>query len=200
VTASDSRLESPSIYDVANLGARLHALRIQKGLTLDELAETSGVPASTISKIERNKLKPSFTNAIDLATALEENFGFLVRRYRNDSRRRSVVKKEARSVLRYPEMGVTLSDISGPFLPGTLEARHAVLRPGAMSGQGFMQHPGEEICHVLKGAIEFFVASKRFKLSEGDTIHLDCTVPHRWHNIGRTEAHVLHIFSEGISF
>ena len=189
-----------SVYDVDNLGTRLHDLRIQKSLTLDELAKKSGVPISTISKIERNKIKPSFTNAIDLAMALEKNLGFLVRKHREGTKLRSIVRKGGGPIMRFREIGVSITDITGSFLPGILEARLATVNAGVHSGTQFMHHPGEEICHVIAGTLEFYVATNHFILEKGDTIHFDCIIPHRWQNSGKSSVTMLSIFSKGLSF
>jgi transcriptional regulator with XRE-family HTH domain len=50
-------------HEVAQLGIRLRAIRTARKLTLTQLAELSGVPASTISKIENGQLLPSLVNA-----------------------------------------------------------------------------------------------------------------------------------------
>ena len=50
--------ETPrSRYESERVGARLRELRLGRQLTISKLAELSGVPGSTISKIE-NGLRP----------------------------------------------------------------------------------------------------------------------------------------------
>ena len=50
---------------------RLKIIREQRGITLRELAETSGVSFSTISKIERGIVKnPAYHAVLNLAAAL----------------------------------------------------------------------------------------------------------------------------------
>ena len=102
---------------------RLRALRLGRKLTISRLAELSKVPASTISKIENGQLRPSLVHAINLASALQENLGFLVARFRERPQPRVVLRRAERDTIEYPEMGLTLQDLSGHFLPGVLEAR-----------------------------------------------------------------------------
>lgn len=61
-----------SLIDLRELGRRVKALREAKGWTQDQLAECSGVPQGTISRIERGRLKrqPSLENIVRLAKAL----------------------------------------------------------------------------------------------------------------------------------
>ena len=189
-------------YDVDHLGARLRELRLGKGLSVHALAKLSRAPASTISKIENGQLKPSLVHAINLAQALGENLGFLVEQYRGQPENTSIVRAGERNSIAYPEMGLTLDDLSGNFVPGALEARLGRLAPGAHSGAEPMHHPGDELCHVISGRIRYVIEGQEWTLSEGDSIHFKCDLPHRWENAapegGVTE--VLWVFSDGLSF
>ena len=121
--AKRSKKASRSRYITEDIGERLKALRLERGLTLTQLAELSGVPVSTISKIENRQLRPSLVNAINLAMALKENLGFLVDRYRSRPEPITVVRAGSRDTIEYDEMGLTLQDLSGNFVPGVLESR-----------------------------------------------------------------------------
>jgi transcriptional regulator with XRE-family HTH domain len=186
--------------DAKSIGDQLRRLRLDRGLSVNSLAKRAGVPASTISKIENGLLKPSLVHAINLASALEENLGFLVDRYRSAPRRTSIVYAEARERLEFPDMGLTLQDLSGHFNPGVLEARYGILKAGAHSGCAPMTHPGDEICCVVKGAITFEVGDERWTLAAGDTIQFKSDVPHRWENAARGRTEVIWVFSDGLQF
>lgn len=186
--------------DAKSIGDRLRKLRLGRSLTINTLAKRAGVPASTISKIENGLLKPSLVHAINLATALEENLGFLVDRYRSEPQRTSIVYAGQRERLEFPDMGLTLHDLSGHFNPGVLEARYGILKTGAHSGRAPMTHPGDEICCVVKGAIAFQVGGEQWTLAEGDTIHFKSDLPHRWENAARGRTEVIWVFSDGLSF
>jgi uncharacterized cupin superfamily protein len=111
-----------------------------------------------------------------------------------------VTRAGARPCLALDGMGLVLEDLHGGFDPGTLEARVGRLQPGARSGDEPMQHAGEEVCHVLAGAIDYVVAGMPCRLGPGDTLHFRSTLPHSWQNAapGRTE--VVWVFSDGLSF
>lgn len=185
---------------LSGLGDRLRDLRQAKGWSLGELSAASGVPPSTISKIENLLMNPSLVHAINLATALGENLGFLVVRDGQRSSDFSVVRSGQRARLDLPEMSLTLQDLHGDFEPGVLEARMGLIAPGARSGEDPMTHPGEEVCHVLEGAIRYDVDGEIHELAPGDTIHFRCDVPHHWQNIADGPTRVLWVFSDGLSF
>lgn len=185
---------------LTGLGDRLRELRQAKGWSLGELSAASGVPPSTISKIENLLMSPSLVHAINLAGALGENLGFLVDRDAQRSSDFAVVRRGQGARLDLPEISLALEDLHGDFEPGVLEARVGVIGPGARSGEEPMTHPGEEICHVLEGAVRYDIGGDLYDLAPGDTIHFRCDVPHLWENtaVGRTR--VLWVFSDGLSF
>jgi transcriptional regulator with XRE-family HTH domain len=182
------------------IGERLRALRVGRGFSISQLAELSGVPGSTISKIENSQLRPSLVNAIKLAHALNENLGFLVGRYRNPPSPLVTVRALSRDTIDYKEMGLSLQDLNGRFFPGLLEARVGILSRGASSGSEPMAHPGEEFCHVIAGEIRYRIAAEEITLKTRQYIQFKSDIKHSWQNILNGETRVLWVFSDGLSF
>lgn len=50
-----------------SMGPRIRELRMECGLTLDELARRAGISASHLSRLERGQTAPSFKVAADIA-------------------------------------------------------------------------------------------------------------------------------------
>jgi transcriptional regulator with XRE-family HTH domain len=180
------------------LGETLRALRQTRGWNLTELATASGVPVSTLSKIENGQMNPSLVHAINLATALDANLGFLVDR--GSAEPFSVVRAGRAARLDLPEMGLVLHDLQGDFARGVLEARLGEIAAGGRSGDEPMTHPGEEICHVISGVIHYEIGGEEYALGPGDAIHFKCSVPHLWKNASPGTTRVVWIFSDGLSF
>jgi transcriptional regulator with XRE-family HTH domain len=183
-----------------SLGQRLRSLRLTRAFSIAKLAAISGVPPSTISKIENGLLNPSLVHAINLASGLEANLGFLVDGARTTRARHAIVRRTQRSKRNFSEMGMKLEDLNIGFVPGLLEARIGTIRPGGTSGSARMTHPGEELVHVLAGVATFDIDGVMFPLAQGDTLHFKCDVPHRWANPAREPAVLLFVFSDGLSF
>ena len=61
-----------------NLGALISKTRKEKNLSKEELAQKLGVNSSTISKWEKNIVKPSFSNLILLTKVLDLSFDELI--------------------------------------------------------------------------------------------------------------------------
>lgn len=49
------------------IGPRIRELRLERGMTLDELAKSAGISASHLSRLERGQAEPSFTVAAAIA-------------------------------------------------------------------------------------------------------------------------------------
>jgi transcriptional regulator with XRE-family HTH domain len=187
-------------YQTELVGARVRELRLQRKLTISRLAELSSVPSSTISKIENGQLRPSLVHSINLASALQANLGFLVEGFRDQPHSVCVVRANERNTIHYPDMGLTLQDLSGNFYSGVLEARLGILKPDAHSGLGGMRHPSEEICYVLAGAMRYQIGDQVYDLAVGDYIHIKSMVEHSWENAHGRETRVLWVFSDNLSF
>ena len=80
------------------------------------------------------------------------------------------------------KMGLALENISGPYGRFFIAAAAARMEPHANSGPKPMDHPGEELVHVLDGSMEFEVDGETYALSVGDSLHFRTDRPHRWSN------------------
>ena len=182
------------------LGQRLRLLRNNLGLSIAALSRLSNVPGSTISKIENGLLNPSLVHAINLASALDANLGFLAEASRVRHSRYAVVRKGQRGRREYGEMSMVLEDLNSGFVPGLLESRIGTISPGGHSGAERMTHAGEELAHVLSGEITYNLDGDEYRLGKGDTLHFKSETPHRWVNQGCRDAVLLWVFSDGLSF
>jgi quercetin dioxygenase-like cupin family protein len=79
--------------------------------------------------------------------------------------------------------GLELESISGPYGQFLLAGAVATLERGADSGPQPMEHPGEELVHVLDGGIEICVDDGLYRLGVGDSLHFRTDRPHRWRNL-----------------
>src|SRR5215216_1243970 len=85
------------------LGGRVREFRRGRDLTLEDLAEQSGVSRAMISKLERGEKNPTLVVAAKLAEGLGISLAQLVGI--EEKREVVVVPKERRMVMRDPETG-----------------------------------------------------------------------------------------------
>ena len=57
------------------VGQRIKALRIAKGLSIEDVAKKSGIPETAIASIERHLISPPLGNLVSLAKVFEVSVG-----------------------------------------------------------------------------------------------------------------------------
>ena len=178
------------------LGVRVRDLRKDRGLTLEELAEASGVSRAMISKLERGEKNPTLV----IAARLAEGLGVSLSRLAGVEERREVVvvPKERRPVLRDPETGFERQSLSPTFAGRGVELLRNVVPPGSTSG-GFPPHRKgvEEHLVVERGELEATLGGETYLLREGDALFFEADVPHRFDNVGRGECSYYLVISSG---
>jgi transcriptional regulator with XRE-family HTH domain len=173
---------------VGSIGLKVFSLRKRMGLSLQQLGERSDVSAAAIHKIEQGGMVPTITTLLKIAGALGRPVSYFVE---EDTGRDDVAvltpPDEDRPVYT-SHKGITLNSISGPYGRFLLAGARATVAPGASSGRKPMQHPGEELVHVIEGLLEFTVTGQLYQVGVGSTLHFRGDQPHTWRNPGATEA------------
>jgi transcriptional regulator with XRE-family HTH domain len=166
------------------LGERVRALRREQGLTLDLLAERSGVSRAMISKLERGERNPTLVVAAKIAEGLGVNLSRLV----EERREVVVVPKERRMIVGDQETGFERQLLSPSFGGGRIEFIRDVVPEGSTSGE-FAPHRGgaEEYVVVEKGRLRAVLEGEEYLLEEGDALYFEADVAHRFDNAGERE-------------
>lgn len=175
---------------IASIGRKVHQLRQQKTLSLQQLAERSGVSAAAIHKIERNGMVPTITTMMKLAAALNRSVAYFVEEEEGD-RPAVATKARERKQVYTSKSGLELKSISGPYGRFFMAGAAATVEPDANSGPHPMEHPGEELVYVLAGSMLFEVGGEEYVLRRGDTLHFRTDRPHRWRNPSATPARLI---------
>jgi transcriptional regulator with XRE-family HTH domain len=176
---------------VTSIGPKLRELRMQRGMSLQQLAERADVSTAAIHKIERAGMVPTITTLLKIAAALNRPVSYFVEEELTESRPVTYVPANARRRVFTAHQGIDLAGISGPYGRFFLAGALATLDPGANSGTRAMEHPGEELLYVLEGVIAFDVDGDRYTLSAGDALHFRTDRPHFWSNPGKKPAHAV---------
>lgn len=167
---------------VSSIGPKMRELRIQRGMSLQQLAAQSDVSAAAIHKIERGGMVPTITTLLKIAAAFNRPVSYFVEEAPGENRPVAHIRSDDRSPIFTAHRGIDLAGISGPYGRFFLAGAVATVHPGANSGDKPMEHPGEELILVLDGSFEVDVDGQHFALAEGDSLHFRTDRPHRWHN------------------
>lgn len=170
----------------SNLIHNLKLLRVQCGMTLETLAEGTGLTRSYLSKVERGLSNPSIGAAMALARAL----GVKVEQLFGQNTDADLIRITRASKGKVGDPGSYLSLLVG----GTGKAMRAfVVRPGQkpLRNTIMSHHTGEEVLFVLSGTIEILLGARREILSVGDCVHFDSTIPHKLKSLSKEPASAL---------
>jgi transcriptional regulator with XRE-family HTH domain len=168
------------------VGERLRELRIERGLTLEQVAEAAGLSKSYISQLENDKSNPSLNSLQAIMRVYELPLAVLFEHPETHSVL-SVVRASQRKTYALPDSAVRREFLT-PDTRRKLEAVLTIAEAGEDSGQTPFSHEGEEFGLVLSGRLKFCVGSESCILEEGDSVYFDCSLPHRWESIGDTPA------------
>lgn len=185
----------------SELGPRLRAIRLSRGLSLRALARRLDLSPSSISQIETGKMQPS----VRTLYAFVSEFGVTVDEVLFDQAQpasdgASASVAEPSAALAGPGLSVqraagrpAITLNSGVtwerlmfWADEDVEFIEATYEPGGASGPDdeFMRHNGHEFGYVLSGTLRVVVGFDEFVLGPGDSITFPSSTPHRLSNEG----------------
>jgi len=185
----------------ARPGAALKALRIKHGWTLAEVSQRTGLPTSTLSKIENDKMSLSFDKLARLSSGLQIDIAALFRGANGGdpqsavSGRRSIVRAgegKAIETKNYSHLYPAWDLLNKKIIPIVAELR-------ARSVEEFgelISHPGEEYTFVLEGEVDFHTSLYApVRLKTGDSIYFDSGMAHAYVAASEGRVRVLSVCS-----
>jgi transcriptional regulator with XRE-family HTH domain len=176
---------------VAAVGETVRSIRRERTLTLDRLAEISGLSVGVVSQLERGIGNPSFATLVQLAHGLDVPVGRLLLHI--DDNESPVVRKAERR--RVDQHGLAPDratyELLTPDLSGALQATWVTSQPGHDTSKTPFTHNGEEFGIVISGSLDVVVDGVRHRLEAGDSIRYSSTIPHWYVNPGDQPANCI---------
>ena len=165
---------------VMSIGRRLRSARQERGLTLRQVAKSSGLTAAFLSQLERGDTSASVSSLVNIAAAL----GIEVT---------SLFEKPSSTLVRRGERVPSMLGGEGVVdyvLTPEAEKRAQVIEthldPGGYADKELYTRGGDLlVCVVQSGTLEMRIEDERILLHAGDAITLDPKVPHTWSNPSR---------------
>jgi transcriptional regulator with XRE-family HTH domain len=165
----------------SSLGDRIRMARLNRRLTLGQVAEKVGVSVSALSQLERDQFNPTIATLKAIATTLDTTIGSLVAE--SSPLDRAVVRAAERKRLS-PRRGITYQLLT-PDLSGHIELILSEYEVGAGTGEEAFAYHAEQCGVVLQGVAMIHLGDTVHRLRAGDSIRFDCSIPHRIANAGR---------------
>jgi transcriptional regulator with XRE-family HTH domain len=178
-----------------DLGHRLKRVRIDKGWTLKEVSERTGVARSTLSKIENGQMSPTYDVLQKITRGINLDIVELF-----DQRRQSAPFGR-RSVTRAGEGKPHRTDTYDfEVLATDLSQKHilpfkARIRARSLDDfPGWVRHEGEEFLCVLSGTVQVFTEFYApVTLGVGDSTYFDSKMGHAIVSLSKEDAEVIWI-------
>ncbi|MFD5600951.1 helix-turn-helix domain-containing protein [Leucobacter sp. NPDC058333] len=161
--------------DPIRIGAKLRSSRLAQGLTLEQLAQATGLTKGFISRIERNDTMPSVPTLVQLCQALSLPIGNLF-----EEPELQLISLEAAPAI---NMGGTGADerLITPRSEDRVQVLRSSLEPNASGGdQLYTVNCNLESLHVVSGELDIQFADRQVSLSPGDTLTFPGRTPHTW--------------------
>jgi len=165
------------------VGPRLKRLRSQQGVTLTELAETTGISKSTLSRLETGQRRPSLEMLLPLARAYRVPLDDLVGAPEVGDPRVRLKPHRAN--------GRTVVPLTRQA--GGIQAWKIII-PKTKSEPTLKTHVGYEALYVLSGRMRLVLGDHDVVLGPGEVAEFDTRVPHWFGSTGDEPAEVLSLF------
>lgn len=152
-----------------DIGANVRRRRQALGLTLDQVADRSGVSPTMLSEVERSVKNPTVKLAYEIARALQCSLTDLLSD--EEAPGPEVVRREDRRTLEDPESGVLRHALSPAMLRRGLELVWYELPGGASAGEMAPNRRGiVEHLTVIAGELELVLGGEARALRAGDSV------------------------------
>ena len=171
---------------VAKPGGVLKALRRKHGWTLAEVSRRTGLPTSTLSKIENDKMSLTFDKLSRLASSLQVDISSLFNGEAAEdglpgaSGRRSITRAgegKAIETHNYSHLYPAWELLNKRIIPIVAELHARSLEE---FGE-LIRHPGEEYAFVLEGEVDLYTSLYApVRLKAGDSIYFDSGMGHAY--------------------
>ncbi|MDH4116480.1 MAG: cupin domain-containing protein [Acidimicrobiia bacterium] len=173
---------------VQAIGNRVRELRTDRSLTLQAMADMTGLSPSLLSLVERGKTSPSIGTLVSVAHALGVHMSDLVPG-ESAAREEPVIRASDQREFA-TNAGVTRRVLRDDRVRG-VEIAINQYAPEGRSADRELHHGGFEYGFVLEGELCIDVDGTSYSLSPGDSIGYDSNRPHRIVNRSNETARAL---------
>jgi transcriptional regulator with XRE-family HTH domain len=173
---------SPEARGPVRIGARLRAVRQSQKLTIEAVADATGLTKGFISRLERDAASPSVASLVAVCDAIGLRVGALF-----DPPETAVVRAGEGRPISFGAEGAEERLLT----PGTqqqLEVIHTELRGGGHGGiELYTLDCDTEFVYVVAGRLDVVLEEETATLGPGDAMTFPGRTPHTWRNASQVE-------------
>ncbi|MCX7773829.1 MAG: XRE family transcriptional regulator [Clostridia bacterium] len=172
------------------IGNKIKRLRLESGMTQEEIADRCELTKGYISQLERDLTSPAISTLEDILLCLGTN---LQEFFSEEVADEQVVFTEANYFVKeFDEQGYAINWIVPNSKKRQMEPVIVEIKPNCSSEED-TPHQGEEFGMVLSGSVYLQLGKERFRLKKGDCFHFKPNKNHNIRNSGKLTAKVLWI-------
>jgi len=180
-------------------GAALKTLRAQRGWSLAEVSQRTGLPVSSLSKIENGKMELTLEKLLRISVALETDIAGLFTPpsapypQSESSGRRSLTRKDEGKRIDSP-IG-TYHYLAYELLnKGSIPMIIDVTAKSLEEFGEFNRHPGEELVYIVEGELDLYTTTYLpARLKAGDSLYFDSNMGHAYVAVGEQSCRILSV-------
>lgn len=184
----DETTEKPKDDADTRVGRRVRALRLERNLSLAELAAKAGVSIGALSQIERGLSSLRVKVIWPLAAALDIEPSALITDGKDAGNDLYCVRADKRRQLPVKSEGIAKALLSPPG--ATLTGLLVTVEADGGTAEAYA-HIGHEFGYVLSGEVELVVDSTKYVLKSGDSFAFKSTLLHAFRNPGTERCQIL---------
>jgi len=180
------------------IGRNIQRIRKQKHLTLDVLAEKSGVSKAMVSQIETEKVNPTVATVWKIAQGLNVEINALLAGGNEPVRTFSVTRRNDIATLETDEKGLHIKVLSPISMVEDLEMYLLSFEPeGALASKAHFPKT-EEYVTVITGRVRVTAGENTTELETGDFASYHCDIDHSIENLndGPSTVHLVVRFNK----
>ena len=182
--------------NLITIGLQIRRIRKDKNLSLQEIANRTGLSKSLMSKVENFRTIPSLPVLLKISDALNVDMAELVKGINKKHKQAYIIvrKNEKKIIKRENARGFTYESLIITENKKTSLFESFILTLKRDAKRKLVSTDGNEFLFILDGKIEFEYGKKKICLMNGDLIFFDGRIPHVPKNMGQGEAKILVIY------
>ena len=186
--------------EIENLGKRIKQIRLNKGLTQEQLANRTSLAKSYISLLETGKKIPAIHTLSNIADGCGVSIGHFFETTDDYSDVAFVTKEDRIKIEKTgSSFGYIYEALCVQKKKRILDAFVVTILPNRKKRKKIeFEHPGEEFDFVLEGSAKYIIENKEYILNEGDAIHFDSTLKHSVEALGNQEVVTLSVHTQHV--
>lgn len=172
-----------------DIGSKLRESRLQRRITLKDLAKQTSLTTSFLSQVERNIVSPSLNSLKKISDSLNIRLATL---FDEDDKKELVfIRKLSRKKILINKSRASYEIMASGLLNINMRPLLLTLAPGGQIQRKLNPNEQEEFGIIIEGRVELLRQNESYIMEEGDAIYFVSSKPYDIKNIGTCDASIL---------